>query len=241
MPKSTIKILGFIGLGIISFFIAAILYFFIYYTWQLKYGSQEAVGSIVRSLDGSFTQISQDEDAPPPRTDWETFVRKENPTWGNSDAAVTIVMFIDFECPYCQASFPIFNEVMDTFGNAIRVVMKHFPIESIHPSARNTAEASMCAHAQGQFWEFYNRAFVGKNLDESSLYAYAVESSVNASTFDRCYKAKTYSKTIEADLSDGVVLGVRGTPTYMVNGQFFEGVATIEQWKKIIVDALNQQ
>jgi protein-disulfide isomerase len=67
-----------------------------------------------------------------------------------------------------------------------------------------------------------------------------VGSGVNAASFDRCYKAKTYAKAIEQDLSDGIVLGVRGTPTYMVNGQFFEGVATLEQWKKIILDALNQ-
>jgi len=197
------------------------------------------VGSIVQNLEESFTQARRDANAPPDRSDWETFVRKDNPVQGTSQAKVTIVMFIDFECPYCQASFPVMKELSDTFGDAVRIVFKNYPIQSIHPNARAAAHAGMCAHAQGKFWNFYDRAFIYKNLDESKLYEYAVESGVNAALFDQCYRAQTYTKVIDQDLEDGLILGVRGTPTYMVNGKFIEGVHSLDHWKTVLIEMLN--
>ncbi len=235
MPNSPIKVLGTILLTVISLCVLTILYYFIYYTWQFKYGSEEIIQS-----EGAFTRTNSNRDTPQYRADWETFVRKDNPSVGNKAAAVTIVMFTNFECPQCQTSFSMINQVVETFGSAVRVIMKNYPMESTHPNARRAAEAGMCANAQGKFWEFYNRAFMNKNLDESKLYEYAVESGVEKTRFDQCYTAKLYTEIIEQDLEDGLVLGIRGVPTYMVNGRFFEGTQSFEQWKTIIINALNQ-
>ena len=150
-------------------------------------------------------------------------------------------MFIDFECPFSQAGFGVFNEVRDTFGTAIRLVFKQLPITSLHPRAQATAEASMCANEQGTFWKFYTAAFEGKKLDESSLYTYATASGANPTIFDTCFKAHKFSNILNQDLNDGLALGVRGTPTYMVNGRFVEGVRTMDQWKDIILTELNQK
>ncbi len=237
MSNSPIKVLGTILLTVMSLCVLTVLYYFIYYTWQFKYGSEEIV---TQTEEGSFTRTNSNKNTPQYRTDWETFLRKDNPSTGNKAATVTIVMFTDFECPQCQTNFSIINQVVDTFGSAIRVIMKNYPVESIHPNARRAAEAGMCANAQGKFWEFYNRALMTKNLDESRLYEYAVESGVERTRFDQCYTTKLYTEVIEQDLEDGVVLGVRGVPTYMVNGRFFEGIQSFEQWKTIIINALNQ-
>lgn len=238
MPVSKLKITGYILLGLISIIGALLLYYVIYYAIQLKYGNAETINTLTRSLEGTFTQASS-ASAPVSRPDWQSYIRTENPSVGSIDAPVTIVMFIDFECPYCQASFPIFKEMTEIYGGALRVVMKQFPIESIHPHALPAARASTCAEEQGVFWEFYDRAFIGKNLDESALYTYATASGVEGITFDQCVKTKKYDRLINQDLSDGVDLGVRGTPTYIVNGKFVEGVQTLEQWKNIILNELN--
>lgn len=242
MLNRSIKIIGYILLSFGAIIATIFLFFFVYYTWQLKYGSTEKLQTITKSLEGSFTQINKtDTDAPTSRSDWKSFIHPENPSLGESNAPVTIVMFIDFECPYCQQSFPIFNSVIDTFGSAVHLVFKQFPLTSIHPSARSVAEASMCANEQGGFWKFYNATFEGSKLDESSLYAYASASGINTAIFDTCFKERKYAKTIDHDLTDGVTLGVRGTPTYIINGTFVEGVLTLDEWKNIILSQLNQK
>ncbi len=238
-PKS-LKILGYSILTFLGIILIIFLYFFIYFTWQLKYGSPETLATLTRTLDGSFSK-EVNTDAPTFRTDYRSFIRSHNPTMGNPDAPVEVIMFIDFECPYCQASFPVFKQVMDSFGDGVRVVFKQFPLETIHPNARNAAEASMCAEEQDKFWQFYDRAFSVKRLDESSLYTYAVESGLNAFAFDACFKDKKYAKSIDQDLTDGIELGVRGTPTYIINGQFVEGVITLDEWKTLLLDILNQK
>ncbi len=239
MSTKNIKILGYILLTVTGIVLMVFICYFVYYTWQLKYGSPETLRTLTRTLDGGFTKQT-DTDAPTFRADYKSFIRSHNPTIGAADAPVTIIMFIDFECPYCQSSFPVFKEVMDSFGDGIRVVFKHFPIETLHPNARQAAEASMCAKEQDKFWKFYDRAFSVKRLDESSLYTYAVESGLNTVAFDACLKDKKYSRSIDQDLADGIELGIRGTPTYSINGQFVEGVATLDEWKKILLDILNQ-
>lgn len=240
MRTSSIKIIGYTLFVIVAIILAIFLYFFIYYTWQFKYGSAETVQKITQTLEGNFTQVDKNADTPQYTSNWKSFIRPQNPKLGNSSAPVTIIMFIDFECPFCQSSFPIMNQIMDTFGDAIQVVFKQFPIAGIHPNANNAAIAASCAEEQKVFWKFYNQTFTGGTLDESSLYAYAADSGVDLQIFDTCVKNKKYGSVIEQDLSDGLELGVRGTPTYLVNGKFVEGVHTVEEWKAIILEELNQ-
>lgn len=241
MRANTFKIIGYTLLTFIAIIVTVFLCFFVYYTWQFKYGSQNTVQKITKSLEGSFTQIKTDTSTPTFRSDWRSFIRTKNPSLGSTDAPVTILMFIDFECPFSQAGFGVFNEVQATFGSAIRFVFKQFPITSLHPSAEAAAEASICANEQGDFWKFYTAAFQGKKLDESSLYAYAMASGANPAVFDTCFKTHKFSNIITEDLNDGLALGVRGTPTYIVNGRFVEGVLTLNEWKDIILSELNQK
>ncbi len=241
MRIQALKTTGYVLLTLGGIILTIFLFFFVYYTWQLKYGSTENRQKITRSLEGSFTQAYKtDATAPAFRNDWSSFIQPTNPSLGDPNAPITILMFIDFECPYCQASFPIFNQVTDTFGSAIRVVFKQFPIESIHPRAKAAAIASMCANQQGAFWKFHNTAFEEGMLDESSLYAYANASSMDITAFDTCVKGNTFDNAINQDLTDGITLGVRGTPTYIVNGKFIEGVLTFDEWKNVILSELNQ-
>lgn len=78
---------------------------------------------------------------------------------GDSSAKVTIVEFSDFQCPFCERSFPTMNQVMEDYKGKVKLAYKHFPLVSIHPKAQKAAEAAECAKDQGKFWEFHDKLF----------------------------------------------------------------------------------
>ncbi|MBI2612028.1 thioredoxin domain-containing protein [Candidatus Gottesmanbacteria bacterium] len=78
---------------------------------------------------------------------------------GGKNAKVTIVEFSDFQCPFCARAYPTMNQVLDGYGDKVKLVYKHFPLNAIHPLAQKAAEASECAKDQGKFWEFHDVLF----------------------------------------------------------------------------------
>ncbi|MBI4079000.1 MAG: DsbA family protein, partial [Candidatus Levybacteria bacterium] len=74
-------------------------------------------------------------------------------------AKVTIVEFSDFQCPFCARAYPTMNQVLDGYGDKVKLVYKHFPLNAIQPLAQKAAEASECAKDQGKFWEFHDVLF----------------------------------------------------------------------------------
>lgn len=241
MNNARTKTVGIILASIASLFVMTFLYFFVSYSWQLKYGDTDNINQLTRTFGGGITSSGTRSNIPVSIPDYRQFIRNDNPTIGAVSAPITILMFIDFQCPFCQASFPILKEVMSTYDSAVRVVFKHYPITSIHPDAFRTAQASMCAYAQGRFWEFHDAVFSVRALDESSLYTYAGASSINLLAFERCMQGTTYDRVINQDLEDGLAIGVRGTPTYLVNGRVVEGSPDIAGWQQLILEELNKQ
>lgn len=214
--------------------------FFVYYTWQFKYGDPEQVEKLARQIQSDkFTLVDSNQKA---KTETEKpvakYIRPHNPTMGNLQAPVTIVAFIDFECPYCQAAHPVFKQVQQTYGTAVKFVFKHMPLTSIHPRAASAALAAQCAHEQGKFWQYHDILFTKKQLDDESLVSAAETVGLNMESFASCYDTQRYSQDVQADLIDGVDLGVRGTPTYFVNQHIVEGVLDLSQWNEIIVEQL---
>ncbi|PIU03351.1 hypothetical protein COT44_03980 [Candidatus Shapirobacteria bacterium CG08_land_8_20_14_0_20_39_18] len=82
-----------------------------------------------------------------------------DPQKGPANAKVTLVKFSDFQCPACLAAYPVIEQILQAYPNQIRFVYKQFPLTSIHPYAQKAAEASLCANAQGKFWEYYDKVF----------------------------------------------------------------------------------
>lgn len=87
---------------------------------------------------------------------------------GNQSAAVTIVEYSDFQCPYCSRALPTVNQLLTEYGDKVKLVYKHFPLEQIHPNARLAAVAAECAKDQGKFWEMHDKLFE-KQTEWSSL------------------------------------------------------------------------
>ena len=142
----------------------------------------------------------------------------DDPTRGEVNAAVTIVEFTDFQCPACAAMHPVLDEVLKSYGNKVRFVVRDFPLTQ-HENARKAAEAANAAHAQGKFFEYASLLFKNqKALDVASLKKYASDLGLNRARFDAELDRGVYTAEIKKDLEDGEMYGVGSTPTIFVNG-----------------------
>lgn len=139
---------------------------------------------------------------------------------GPEDAAVTLVLYGDYECPYTARALPVVGELRQQFGDDLRYVFRNFPLREIHPHAQRAAEAAEAADAQGRFWEMHETLFARqRSLDAVSLAAYAAEVDLDPARFGHELAAHTHAPRIQADLDGGVASGVQGTPTFFVNGR----------------------
>jgi protein-disulfide isomerase len=140
------------------------------------------------------------------------------PSFGPQDAAVTVVEFSDFECPYCSAGAAAVTELKKTHGDRVRFVFRQFPL-SFHQKAHLAAQASLAAHAQGKFWEFHDKLFANqKALDRENLEKYAKEVGLDMAKFTKALDDGTYKAAVDAELALGQEVFVEGTPTMFVNG-----------------------
>lgn len=82
-----------------------------------------------------------------------------NPPRGSADAPVTIVIFSDYQCPYCSRAELAVNQVLQQYDGKVKVYFRDFPLSNIHPLAQKAAEASRCAAEQGKYWEYHDMLF----------------------------------------------------------------------------------
>jgi protein-disulfide isomerase len=163
------------------------------------------------------------------------------PSKGLARAPVTIVEFSDFQCPYCLQILETLDQVQEAFGERVRLVYRHFPLESIHPNARKAAEASMCAHDQGKFWEMHDAMFENPgSLGVSALKQSAQSLGLDVDQFNACLDSDRYADAISDDLEAGREAGVTGTPALFVNGRFLSGTQSFEAVAEIIDDELRR-
>lgn len=231
---------GKIFLSLLAVVIILLLAFFAlvgYY--MLKIYSGNGAELTKQFQNARFTRVSNSQSAPNDLGDnGASLIRRHNPTIGKIDAPVTIFEFIDFECPFCQESYPIFKRVTEKYAPVVRVVFKHFPIDAIHPNAVLSANAGACAGEQKKFWEYYDTLFREKTLEKNDLFTHAQSLHLSSPQFATCLKGRKYQISIDEDLADGLSVQVRGTPTYFVNGKRVEGVIDEAAWDRVILDAL---
>ena len=154
---------------------------------------------------------------------------------GNIDAPVTIVEFSDYQCPFCSRFHDTMKEVMVNYPDQVRWVYKHFPLDSLHPYARQAAEAAECAGEQDEFWEYSDYLLENQSaINPSFLSQAAVDLGLKASQFDSCLEDGKYTAKVDADYQAGVAAGVRGTPGNFINGISVSGAQPYEQIKQVI-------
>ena len=157
------------------------------------------------------------------------------PSKGPESAPVTIVEFSDFECPFCSRVNPTLDQVVDRYGDKVRLVFRQFPLSRIHPNAQKAAEASLCADEQEKFWEMHDLMFRDqRNLGLASLKEMAATAGMEMNAFNECLDSDRFADAVATDLEQGGQLGVTGTPALFINGRFLSGAQPFEEFSKII-------
>jgi protein-disulfide isomerase len=138
---------------------------------------------------------------------------------GPRDAPLELVMYGDFQCPFCNAAQPILRRVRDRLEGRLRFAFRHFPLTEIHPDAQRAAEASESAAAQDAFWEMHDALYGRRGeLGLDSVLAAARSVGLDAERVREELAAGAHAARVEADVRSGRAAGVSGTPTFFVNG-----------------------
>jgi protein-disulfide isomerase len=121
----------------------------------------------------------------------------------------------------------------------VKLVYRDFPLPN-HPEARPAAEAALCAHDQGKFWDFHDRIFQNQgSLSAATYKQIAADLNLDASAFGQCLDSGKHRESIQADVKEGESMGVTGTPAFFINGRFLSGAQPFEAFKAIIDDELS--
>jgi protein-disulfide isomerase len=182
-----------------------------------------------------------------PAADTSVVVREANRR-GDKNAPIVVVEFSDFQCPFCGRFFrtvepDVRKQYIDT--GKVTFVYKHMAIlgqESIW-----AGEAAECAADQGKFWEYHDLVFSrqsGENqgaFTKENLLGFAKELNLDMNKFEPCLKNDQTLDRVQADTQEGQAAGVRGTPTFFINGQPIVGAQPLEAFQAAFDKASNRK
>lgn len=148
---------------------------------------------------------------------------------GPDDAAVTVLMYGDFECPYCARTHPILTTLREEMGDTLRLAYRHYPLIRVHPHAQRAAEASEAAGAQGTFWPMYDALTAHHDtLDAERIDALAADLGLDMERLREHLDTHAFADRVRADYRSGIQSGVDGTPALFINGQRYEGTLRLD-------------
>lgn len=143
---------------------------------------------------------------------------------GDKNAAIELVEYGDYQCPYCGQAYFIVKDIQKKLGKNLKFVFRNYPLEQLHPYAFHAAIAAETAGLQGKFWEMHDMLLENqRHLDDPSLIRYAKELGLDLKKFEQEFGDETTVQKIENDVNSGNRAGVEGTPTFFVNGKLYEG------------------
>lgn len=205
--------------------------------WGIDRQGQGKQGSITAEATAVFDDKNpwSDEDA-------AVAISSKDPTWGSRTAPVTLVLFSDFECPFCSKVEASIDQLKEQYGpGKLRVVWKNNPLP-FHKAAR---PASLAANTvfnlagSEAFWKFHKAAFQNQRaLTTENFEAWAVAAGVDKAKFRASFDKKEFDSKIDKDMEVGKASGVTGTPASMINGVFLSGAQPVEKFKAVIEEQL---
>ncbi|MCG5052372.1 MAG: thioredoxin domain-containing protein [Myxococcales bacterium] len=161
-----------------------------------------------------------------------------SPSRGPKNAPVTMVVFSEFQCPFCSRIKPTLDAIEQEYKGKVRIVFKHFPLD-FHQNAKPAAMASMAAAEQGKFWEMHDKLFANQqSLDRASLEKYAQEIGLDMNKFKTALDSNKFASAIEEDVKLGQSVGVNGTPATFINGRKIGGAYPLDTFKKVLEQEL---
>jgi len=169
----------------------------------------------------------------------ELRIAEDDHVRGGSDAAVTLIEYGDFQCPYCARAHAALGELQRQHGDRLRLVYRHLPLSELHPDAQPLAEAAEAAGAQGKFWEMHDALFEQQDmLDEDALPALASALGIDAGRWRDAFEGGRYRDKVLAQAEAGRAAGASGTPSFFINGERYHGDSDHASLAAAIEDAL---
>lgn len=166
-----------------------------------------------------------------------------SPARGPADAPVTVVMFADYECPFCGKGWSTVKELEKAFPGKIRLVYKHYPLPN-HAQGKVAADTANCVLKQkglAAFWQLHDKLYAGADdLSPKALLDHAKAVGADPAEVKKCMDEGTHSALLAADLKLGAMLGVDGTPAFYVNGKKIAGAQPLSAFKTAYADALKR-
>ena len=159
---------------------------------------------------------------------------KGSPAMGPDTAPVTIVEFSDFQCPFCGRVGPTLKQIKKEYGDQVRIVFKHQPLD-FHAKAPAAHAAAEAAHRQGKFWEMHDKIFAEQKAMSPEKYVeYAAELELDVEQFQKDVASADVKKKVDADKKEAAKLGSTGTPGFFINGLNLKGAKPFEAFKEVI-------
>jgi len=169
-------------------------------------------------------------------------VTHEDHAQGRQDAAaVTLLQYGDYECPYTRLSRHSVNALQREFPDTLRFVFRHFPLAEIHPHARAAAFAAEAAGRQNDFWTMHEYLFEpSAALKDADLHQYATDLELEPVGFDRDRTSPEVARRMDRDRASGERSGVMGTPTFYVNGVRHDGSFDVDSLRAAVAAVIGR-
>jgi protein-disulfide isomerase len=177
----------------------------------------------------SRTDILRETGSPTPCPPLAVPVSDADHRLGPMAAPVVLVEYGDYECPYCYNAQPVVKEVRQRLRDRLAFVFRHFPQNSIHPHASTAAQAAEAAAQQGKFWEMHELLYQHQQeLAGLDLTHLALGLGLEVYRFESDLQSAAAARRIRTDMAGGLQSGVKGTPTFFINGCRYDGPVDIE-------------
>jgi protein-disulfide isomerase len=161
----------------------------------------------------------------------------DTPVRGPENAAVVLVEYADYECPYCQQIQPALDKLEAEYKDKLAFAYKDVPLP-IHGNAQKASEATHCAGVQGKYWEYHDLLLTSKQLAQPQLKQHARALNLDSKAFDACLESGAQAGKVQAHVAEAQALGLQGTPSFFINGRFFSGLLTYEQLRDIVEEEI---
>ncbi|MBI2392114.1 MAG: thioredoxin domain-containing protein, partial [Deltaproteobacteria bacterium] len=217
------------GTAVVGFVLAFVTGAGFMYAVDRGGGAKQDVATADKASGGSATG------GPSWKQDAKVPVSSDDPALGPKTAPVTLVIFSDYQCPFCSRVEPTLKQLREQYGDKIRVVWKDLPLD-FHKNAMPAASAAMVAYlAKGNdaFWKIHQKMFENQQqLSEENYVKWLAEVGVDKASYD---KLKPQAETkVKASLDLSKQLGIQGTPNFLIDGEPLTGAQPIDKFKAVI-------
>jgi len=235
-PMSVWKTLGLL-LGVLIL-VGSLLFARQTYTYYQAIRSGELNPLLDQQLESSVSHLIANKSVS--QADLDLLADPTAPSIGSASPTLTIVEFLDFGCPFCRQAFEPVRERVLAHQENVKLIVRHFPLEDLHPGATHASYAAHCAQEQGKFWPYHDKLYLNQmSFTDNDLIRFAREVGLDLPAFNACMTAPRTKQVVEHDQAVGLSAGVEGTPTFFFNGVKIQGAPSREALEYLINRFLN--